>query len=410
MFERNIEAEVRAYLKIMPVVLLLGARQTGKTTFTHEIMKKNGWHYVTLDDEASLSFAKRNPEAWVEGLPKPIVIDEVQRVPEIFLAIKRDVDENRSPGRYLLTGSANPFLLPKLGDSLAGRMGIVSMFPFSQGELLGVKETFIKKALNGSFDQVQLSPIDERFWCEMMLRGGYPPVHSLESLGDAKRWVNSYLQTMMERDVRDISNIEGLREFPRLFRLIATRSSNLLNVSELSRSLGMVNMTLNRYLRLLETLFFIHLLPAWYTNLGKRMIKSPKLHICDTGIMAQLMDINVERLQSDRSLFGQYLESFVFSELMKQKSWCDQECELFHFRNGDHEVDFILEKADGGVVGIEVKASLKVGSNDARGLLHLKQLIGKRFHRGIVLYLGTKTELLGEKIEAIPVQSLWSKK
>lgn len=407
MLKRHISEELKSYLELMPVVLLIGARQTGKTTLVEALVKERGMSYVTLDDESSLSSALRDPSGWIDSLVKPVVIDEVQRAPELFLAIKRDVDQNRLPGRYLLTGSANPLLLPRLGDSLAGRMGVLHLLPFSQGELKQQKEGFIPMVFADAFVSKSFPPLSFDALSQIFLKGGFPPVQILKDLKDVKRWFRSYFQTMMERDVRDIANIEGLREFPRLFRLLATRTGMLLNISEISRSMGMVNMTLNRYLRILESLFFTYLLPAWFSNLGKRIIKAPKLYVCDTALLSHLMEVDEERLQNDLSMQGQFLESFVFSELIKQKSWSSICFELYHFRDGDYEVDFVLEKTNGTIVGIEVKSTKSLSAEDLRGLNHLKKMAKKKFKRGIILHRGTQIERLDEDLWACPVQSLW---
>jgi len=356
----------------------------------------------------TLSSARRDPKGWLTSIPKPVVIDEVQRVPEIFLSIKEDVDKNKEPGRYLITGSANPLLIPRLGDSLAGRMGIVNMFPFSHGEVIGNREQFISFIFEEKVSIRKFPELDRGSLIQQLLWGGYPSVQPLKKLEDVNRWIKSYLQTMMERDVRDIANIEGLREFPNLFRLIATRTGGLLNISGLSRSLGMVHMTLTRYLRLLQTLYFIHLLPAWYHNLGKRIIKSPKIYVCDTAIVASLLGVNEERLGNDMTLLGQLFENYVFSELQKQQSWSKIPFELYHFRDGDYEVDFVLEKADGSIIGIEVKSAHTIHNGDLRGLKHLKKISKKRFQKGIILHLGSQIEYLDEDLWAVPLQALWS--
>lgn len=408
MLKRNIEDELENYLRLMPAVLITGARQVGKTTFIQEIARKHDIvTIVTFDDEFTLSNAIRDPSGWLQSLPKPIIIDEVQRVPEIFLPIKRDIDQNRTPGKYILTGSANPLLLPQLSDSLSGRMGIISMYPFSQGELRSVKENFITYVFEEDFSFQKIDSFSSEKVIQTVLRGGFPPVQFLTDFQDINRWVRAYLQTTMERDVRNLANVEGLREFPRLFQLLATRCSQLLNISDISRSLGMNHMTVNRYIRLLETLFFIQLLPAWFSNLGKRIIKTPKIQFCDTAFINILLGVDQKRFENEPSLFGQVLESFVYSELVKQKSWAPFPLELYHFRDGDNEVDFILEKADGSLVGIEVKSTRKVNSEDIRGLQYLKKLAKKKFRRGIVLHLGERIEHLAEDLWAMPIQSLW---
>ncbi len=407
MFERHIKEEIESFLEFMPVTLITGARQTGKTTLVESIAKKRGFSFYTFDDEFSLSNARRDPSGWLISLPKPAIIDEVQRLPEIFLPMKKDVDENRKPGRFLLTGSANPLLLPKLGDSLAGRMGIVTMYPFSQGELRRTKEIFISYIFGKNIVSSKLDPIEDLF--EILLRGGFPTVQFLE-MQNVNRWVHSYLQTIMERDVRDLSNVEGLKEFPKLFQLLATRSAQFLNVADISRSLGMVNVTVNRYIRLLETLFFIYLLPAWYTNLGKRIIKAPKLHLCDTAILSQLLGVDRNRLEKDSHLMGQFLESFIFSEIQKLRSWSSIQFDIYHFRDGDFEVDLVLEKPDQTIVGIEVKNTRTIHGDDLKGLRYLKKLSKNRFKRGIILHPGTQIEPLGDDLWAFPIQAIWSLK
>jgi predicted AAA+ superfamily ATPase len=391
----------------MPVVLLAGARQTGKTTLMESIIQNNGYSYITFDDEFSLANARHDPSGWLLSVPKPVIIDEVQRVPEIFLPIKRDVDLNRKPGRYLLTGSANPLLLPKLGDSLAGRMGIVTLFPFSQGEILGVQEQFVPWIFSEEFPVFSWDILKTDDLHRMFLRGGFPVVQNLKKNQDVQLWIRSYLQTMMERDIYDISHIGGIHEFPRLFRLLATRSGKILNTSDVSRTLGMVNMTISRYLRLLETLYFIHLLPAWFTNKGKRLIKSPKLHFCDTGVLAQLLDVDHDQLRDNPLLAGQFLENFVFTELIKLRSWSKIPFEVYHFRDGDYEVDFVLEGHNGKIIGLEVKSAKTISSQDLKGLKHLQALSKNHFLRGIVLYTGNTMQSLGSGLWAVPLQALW---
>jgi len=407
MLTRFIEDEVRAYLKIMPVLLIIGARQTGKTTLIESYAKNHNYTFITFDDDLTLFNALRDPAGWLESMPKPLIIDEVQRVPEIFLPIKRDIDQNRHPGRYILSGSANPMLLPKLGDSLTGRMGIVNLFPFSQSEIHQTQEKFIENIFQDTLPQVSFNKLKIQDFYKTLLVGGFPPVQSFQNIEDVKRWISAYLRTIMQRDVKDIANIEAVREFPRLFKLLATRSAMLYNNSDLSRSLGMVNVTLKRYLNILEILFFIYLLPSWFTNQGKRIIKSPKLHVCDTAILGQLLGVDENRFLNEPSLLGQFLETFVFSELIKQKSWSKCKIELFHFRQRDHEVDFVLEKEDGTIIGIEIKSTKTIKSDDLKGLKYLQTIAKKKFKRGIILHQADRMEQVEKDIYSMPIQALW---
>jgi len=406
MQKRFIEEKLLSYLKFMPVVLIRGARQTGKTTLTHMLGKENGYKFYNLDEALELHNAGENAVGWISQIEKPAIIDEVQKAPEIFLPIKVDVDQNRIPGRYLLTGSANPLLLPRMGDSLAGRMGIIDLFPFSQSEIRKKESSFINNIFANEMPAKSFSSLPKEELSDLLFRGGFPYVQTL-SESQISGWMGSYLQMILDRDVRDLSQIEGLREFPLLFRLLASRTGNLLNLSDVSRSLGISAPTLKRYISLLEALFFIYLLPGWYTNLGKRVTKSPKIHLCDTGILSYLLNANEEKIENDPLLLGPMLETFVFTELQKMRSWSSIRFDLYHFRDLSHEVDFVLEQPDGTIVGIEVKSTHSINSADLRGLRHLKSISKGKFFRGIVLYCGNQVGCYDDNLFVLPIQSLW---
>ncbi|MDN3505651.1 MAG: ATP-binding protein [Simkaniaceae bacterium] len=406
MKQRNIFDKLVSILGFMPVLLISGARQTGKTTLTKLLTEKNGYEYYSFDDSLTLANASKDPAGWIQSITKPVVIDEVQRIPEIFLSIKYDVDKNRNPGRYILTGSAYPLLLPRLGDSLAGRMGIAKLYPFSQGEIRGKKEQFIDSIFSSSFSARSFNPISSDEYFDLLCKGGFPTISTSSSYEDIDVWLTAYLQTMLERDVRDIANIEGIRDFPRLYNLLAARSSTLLNMAEVSRSIGMPSATVSRYIRLLEVLFFIFLVPSWHSNRGKRIVKAPKLHLCDTAILTQLLNASPKQLQNDPSLCGKILETFIFNELQKQQSWSSTKFNIFHFRDGDKEVDFVLEKSDGTIIGIEVKNARSPIGNASKGLHYLKSIAKEKFFRGIVLHLGEQIQCVDD-IWYVPIQALW---
>jgi predicted AAA+ superfamily ATPase len=407
MYKRHVLRELEQCLKIFPAILLTGARQSGKTTLVDELAAKGGYYTVTLDDDTTLASAIRDPSGWLLSLPKPVIIDEVQRAPEIFLAMKLDIDKNRNPGRYILTGSSDPLLSPDLADSLAGRMGILNLYPLSQGEIRGKEESFINKVFSDSFHPEQVEELTPENLYQIMIRGGFPTVQALDN-SDIKRWFKSYIKTMLERDVTDIANIDGLQEFPRLLRLLANRSSMVVNIADVARSLGLVSVTTNRYISILEAIFFVHFLPAWFTNLGKRLKKAPKIHLCDTAMIAQLLDVDEARLLKDTQLAGHFLETFVYSELNKQKSWSSIQCDLFHFRDGDYKVDLVLEKPDGTIVGIEVTMSRTLATDDLKGLRHLQKTSNNNFKRGIILHPGSQIEYLDDNLWSVPIQCLWS--
>ena len=266
------------------------------------------------------------------------------------------------------------------------------------GEIIEKRESFLSTVFEVKLAPKNLSKLSRPKLYEILLWGEFPPVQDLNTIENLHRWIRSYLQTIMERDVRDLANIEGLREFPNLFRLLAYRTETLLNISELSRSLGMVHVTLKRYLRLLEALYFVYLLPSWHSNQGKRLTKSPKVYLCDTAILTTVLGMDSDNLETNPTFTGQVLESFVFSELLKQKSWSTTPFELYHFRDRDVGVDFVIEKPDGTLVGIEVKSANIIHNGDLKGIYHLKSLAKKSFSKGIILHFGTQIQQLDEDI------------
>jgi len=407
---RHITAEILDALSASPAVLLNGARQTGKSTLVKEIAKQSSFEYVTLDDFTTLNAVSLDPVGYLTAMKKPIIIDEIQRIPELFLAIKQLVDKDRQPGQFLLTGSANIFMLPKLSESLAGRVEIITLWPFSCDELIQKKATFIDHLFSDQFSLIHDHDFSRQELIEKMIRGGYPEIRKLTTERRRIAWFNSYITTILQRDVTDISKIEGVKELPRLLSLIANQSGALVNISSLARDVGLVMMTLKRYLALLEAIFFVKQLPAWFKNIGKRLIKSPKLYLSDTGLLSYLMGLGQNRLETDPKFIGQLLESYVMQELFKQATWSETLPNIFYYRSvSGREVDFILETRSGHIVGIEVKASTTVNSSDFDGLMEIKSLLGKKFVRGIVMYTGNNTVPFGENLYAVPVSSLWLK-
>lgn len=408
-FERNIRFKLEKALSFSPVVLLTGARQTGKTTLAKEFVRTKGYSYITFDSADVLDTAKKDPVGFINNLPKPAIIDEVQRFPELFLAIKEDVDTNRIPGRYILTGSANPLLIPRLGDSLAGRMVILSMYPFSQGELKAVTDRFIDWAFSDDKPLLQeKKTITKTELYSLIFKGGYPSAQNLDEI-ESRVWFDSYVTSILYRDVHDLTNIAGLLEFPRLLRVLATRVGNLLNIADIARSTDTPPTTLHRYFSLLQILFITLLVQPWFMNLGKRLVKTPKVYLLDSGLLTYLLGMNFERATLDATLMGGLVENFVITELLKQASWSTAQVNFFHYRTvAGSEVDIIIENFDGRIIGIEVKSAEIVHHNDLKGLKNLQEEIGQRFFRGIVLYAGNKVIPYGNNLYAMPISSLWT--
>jgi len=409
MIKRYLSPSVTEALRDTPVVLLVGARQTGKSTLVRSLLGNSpARRYLTLDDQGVLDAARSDPAGFLAGLDGPVTLDEVQKAPELFPAMKASVDRDRAPGRYLLTGSANVLLLPKLSESLAGRMEVQTLWPLSQGEMKGRRETFLEGVFESKFSPSLSKKGGATGWLERACLGGFPEVAIRSSASRRRAWFRSYITTALSRDARDLANIESLASLPRLLGLLASRTASLLNYADLSRALGMPQSTLKRYMGLLQALFLYHPLPAWSTNLGQRLIKSPKVLLSDTGLLAHLSGATSERFQQDPTLAGHLLENFVAMELVKQASWSETQVQFFHFRTlAGTEVDLVLEDQAGQVVGLEVKASATPSSADFRGLRALAECAGEKFVRGIVLYTGQEVVPFAKNLTAVPLPAIW---
>lgn len=408
MIRRNIQPRVEAALADTPVVLLSGARQTGKTTLVRALAEARGAAYRTFDDVATLASARQDPAGFVRALTGPVVLDEIQKATELFPAIKLAVDRNREPGGFILTGSANVLMLPRLAESLAGRMEIIPLFPFSCGELEGRSETFISRLFAGDFSKGKVRDSGTAL-LERVVRGGYPQAVERKDVGRRAAWFASYISTLLQRDVRDLARVDGLHALPNLLKLLAARTGGLFNMADVGRDAGLAHSTLTRYLVLFETLFLVHRLPAWSVNLGKRLVKAPKLHVADCGLACHLIGADSARFQQDSSLFGRVVESFVAGELLKQTSWSVEPVSLYHYRTAaGAEVDMVIEKSDGTIAGVEVKCSATVTAADFAGLTSLRDQLKRKFHTGVVLYTGEQRLPFGDKLWALPMENLWT--
>jgi uncharacterized protein len=412
MIRRHITDHLFQALADTPVTLVNGPRQSGKSTLVQSAeLIERGRRYLTFDDPGVLGAAKLDPKGFIAGLTTPITLDEVQHVPELFSAIKVAVDRRRESGRFLLTGSANIMLLPKLSESLAGRIEVLTLWPFSQGEVKGVRDGFIDALFSKQPDWSAgtRSEIGRDELFETILKGGYPPVATRQTGARRKAWFQSYLMTILQRDVRDLANIADLTAVPRLLAVVASRTGNLLNFADLSRNLGLPQTTLKRYFALLEMTFLVQLLQPWSGNIGQRTIRTPKAYLNDTGLLAHLLGLTLDRLEMDPGLAGGVLENFVLMELRKQSTWSETQPQFFYWRTASgQEVDIVLEDSAGRLVGVEVKANATLGRGDVRGLKALADTVGKRWLRGAVLYTGTEVIPFGSNLHGIPLPLLWT--
>jgi predicted AAA+ superfamily ATPase len=406
LFPRFSSTRVTTALRDTPVVMVNGPRQCGKTTLVCRFVTRERT-YVTLDDDTVLQGVRNDPTGFVREL-RGAVIDEVQRAPELLRALKRSVDEDRRPGRFLLTGSANVLTLPQVSESLAGRMEVVTLLPLSHSEIGGSKPGFLAKALDGKL----VKPAVRMFGPELVrtvLAGGYPEMLQRPEPQRQQAWARAYLRAIVQRDVRDIASIEKLDQIPRLLQGLAHHSGQLTNFVQLGGQIGLDDKTTRKYVGILEQLFLVRRLEPWFRNPLKRLVKTPKLHFLDSGLLAALTAASTERIAADRSRFGPLLETFAFSEVMKQVNWLDESCGLYHFRDKDQdEVDLVIESETGAVVGIEIKAAATVNAGDFKGLRKLADATGADFKLGVVLYDGDQTVPFGDRLFAAPVSCLWT--
>lgn len=407
MFKRNLQTKLNVALTDTPAVLIVGARQVGKTTLARSMGIDN---YLTFDDPNVLSIAKQSPSDFIANLSKPVIIDEVQLCPEILPVIKQIIDNDRVAGQFILTGSANVLTLPKVSESLAGRIEILTLRTLSQNEIEGENVNLVDNLFAEEFVlPTSFTEIGREELLNRMLLGGYPEVVSRKTESRRHDWFQSYIQTILQRDIRDLANIEGLTDMPRLLSLLAARAAGLLNVAEISRSIGFPQMTLHRYLSLLEKVFLIETVPAWSGSLKNRLVKTPKIFVTDTGLLSYLQGLSLAGVRKNPSLAGSLTENFVVSELKKQLDWSETRAEIFHFRtSNDKEVDIILENRARELVAIEVKSSSSVNPGDLKGLKLLAESLPDKFKRGIILYSGSKFLSFGEKLFLVPINALWT--
>ena len=417
-YRRLVRPFLEEALADTPVVLVHGPRQCGKTTLARDVGEAAGYAYRTFDDDTLRAAAEADPVGFVADLPERTVLDEVQRVPGLFTSLKAAVDRDRTPGRFLLTGSANVLLVPHLSDSLAGRMEILRLYPLSQHELAGLAgetPTFVERLFGaGTGPTADLGPASDvggrlgRALAETVVAGGYPA--ALERAAPRRRaaWYRAYVDTIVQRDVRDLAAIRNLDALPRLLAVVASQTARLLNVADLSGPFQMTRPTVRDYVTLLSRVFLLDELPPWHSNRLSRLVKTAKLHAGDTGVACALLDVGADELWADRELYGQMLETFVYGELQRQASGLGRPVRFHHLRDRKGvEVDLVLERSGHQLVGVEVKAAATVRGKDFHGLHKLQDAVGERLVAGIVLYDGDTTLPFGDGLWAVPIRRLW---
>ncbi|NOY50007.1 MAG: ATP-binding protein [Chlorobi bacterium] len=411
--ERKATASLLQGIRTMPVVFINGPRQCGKSTLVNKISEQlNDAQYVSFDDPSVYSFASSDTEGFLNSFGKTAIIDEVQLVPDVFRQIKSVVDKGRLAGknmngRFVLTGSANILAIPNLAKALVGRVQLMPLFPFSTSEIICDEDNFIDEIFNSdSFKTIK--EIDTIELIDAIGSSTYPQL-SLDEQLDKPKWLNDYINTLLFRDVRNISQIVKLQELPKLLQIIASRAGGLLNEASLSRASGLNQMTLRRYRALLHGIFLVFSVPAWHANIGKRMVKAPKDYIIDTMMLLNLLGLDTNTIGKSLTINRAILENFIAVELTKRLSLFT-DINLYHFRTTDNkEIDFVLERNNGDIVAIEVKNTMTVKPDDFRQLKLLSAKLPDKFLRGIVLYRGNKILPFSKNMLALPIDVLWAK-
>lgn len=407
-YSRLLAPRIVEAMKDTPVVLVAGPRQAGKTTLVSH-MSNQEMQYLTLDDELTLLSAQEDPTGLIRSLDRAI-IDEIQRAPQLLLAIKKSVDEDRRQGRFLITGSANLMALPTIADSLAGRMETLKLLPLSQGEIHQNSANWIDSVFADNIPAI-LNPIIGKELVETVLQGGYPEAISRTTSRRRTTWYRQYVDAIIQRDVRDIANIENLDQLPRFLSALVHVAGQMCNYSQLGAKVGLDHKTAAKYMGIFEQMYLIKRVNVWSSNHLKRMVKTPKLQFIDSGLLSSLATITPELITQNRTKFGPILESFIFGELLKLTTVSDDDYRILYYRDHDrYEVDFIIENRAGQLVGVELKAAATATQNDLRGLKRFKSVAKDQFKLGVILYDGTDTLPLGDGLWAVPISTLWGKK
>lgn len=409
LISRHVRSQVLEALRESRAVALLGARQVGKSTLVRELSDSEyRARLIDLDDEAVANAAREDPRGFLAEIDGPAIIDEIQRVPALLLAIKQRLDSDPSRGQFLITGSANILTLPTVADALPGRVRYINLWPFSQGELLGHRETFIDRLFDGSPPRLSGLPVGRGVLAPAILAGGYPESQGLSARG-RQQFFSSYISSLIGRDLRDIASVRDLERVERLLHVLAARSGSLASFHGMARDLGVDASTARSDTSILESLFLVRRLKPWFTNLGSRQIKTAKLYVVDSGVLSFMLGAGERRFAEDGEVAGALLETFVAMELLRQSDWSDEPLAMFHYRDKEQrEVDVVLERNTGEVVCVEVKAAATATGRDFAGLRHLRDRLGARFKAGVLLYTGSETLPFGERLSAVPVSGLWS--
>jgi uncharacterized protein len=407
-FLRHAQPLVLDALTDTRVVFLAGARQVGKSTLARAIAR--GAHpaeELSLDNRATREAALADPEGFIAGLRGAVFIDEIQRAPDLLLAIKDQVDKDLTPGRFLLTGSANVLTARTVKDALTGRMETIQLWPLAQSEIHSANANFVDALFAAQPPRVVGATVGRDSFVAVVAGGGFPEAR-LRSGRRRARWFASYLDTTLDRDLRDISDARKLDEVPRLLRLLASQAANVLSYRAIAAKLELTHDTVREYIGLLQTVFLVRLLPAWRPGIGARETHAPKAYLLDSGLLAHLLGADEHRIAADDQVTGKVLENFAVTEILKHADWSTVDCTAYHYRQREEEIDLVLESRAGEIIAVEVKATASVSRRDVRAIEKLRDSTSDRFKAGVVLCACAQTIPLGDRLWAVPISGLWA--
>jgi uncharacterized protein len=406
---RHAEKLVEEALEDTRVVLLLGARQVGKSTLAMQVAARRGAAGpLTLDDATTRSAVDADPTGFVASLPRPAVLDEAQRSEPLLLAIKEAVDRDTTPGQFLLTGSANILTAPRIHDALTGRTELITLWPFSQSEIERSRVNFVDLLLRGEIPSIRGATVGRGAFVERAVRSGYPEALT-RTTRRRDRWFESYVESVVTRDLRELADIRRLEAMPSLLRLVAGQAANLFKAENMGNDLAISTKTVQTYTELLETVFLVKRVKAWRANIGRREVTTPKIYVVDSGLLAYLLGADAARAERDDQVTGKLFENFIAMEITRLLDWSEASATQYHYRDrssGD-EIDLVLESRAGGIACVECKAAATVRLADYRAIARLRDLRPEHFVAGVVIYTGAETQPLTEKIWAVPVSVLW---
>ncbi len=411
--ERRLGEVVRRRLDVEPVVVLEGPRAVGKSTLLRALASSRGREIIDLDDLATRDATRADPALFVRG-EAPVLIDEFQHAPELLDAIKAELNRDTTPGRFVLTGSTRYATLPATAQALTGRAHRVDVLPLSQGEIAEVREDFAKVLMSdpSSLIDPSLPTIAREEYISRVVTGGFPPALRRARHADRARWFDDYVDLVIERDVMELTRVRQRRQLPLLLHQLASQTAQALNIAKAAAKIGMEKSTAENYTKLLEAVFLVHQLPAWGTTLGSRVGAVPKIHVVDSGLAARLLRLTERKLGAASAPalteFGHLLETFVVGEVSKQLDWLDAPVQRGHWRTHDgDEVDLVLEREDGKVAALEVKAASRVPTRELRGLLNLRRKLASQFLGGVVLYTGERAYTHNSGLHVVPIARVW---